>query len=298
MKSKSKLSLGSISCAGRPSEVQKEQLLVELERHLLFEKRYSKYNVNVIMQRIRRLVYHYQVSSTPTQDDAMRVEELLKANDAKGNTIRHYLRAMELMSEYQGIPLKLAKPKQVFRMPDILSLAECRALANACLNNRDRAIISVLLYTGVRNKELINLDLEDIDLKNRILWVRDRGADIKNRHERKAVISADCAQDLKSWLMARPQVETKSLFITQYGKRLSKERLDRLVDEAGRRAGIEKKVYPHLLRHTCASMMLRSGIPLTDVALQLGHRSLSSTMVYLHSDVESLKENVDKKFKY
>lgn len=291
-----KLSLGTIPRA-RKVDVHKDELLFELERWLTFEKRYSKLNVETIMNRMRRLVYYYKVEC-PNQEDAIAIEEDLKSRDLKGHTIRHYLRAMELMSEYNGIPLKLPKPKSVFRVPDMLSLAECRALVDGARNTRDRAIIMLLLYTGLRNKELINLELQDLDLKNRILWIRDHGQEIKNRHERKAVLSVECAAALNDWLKARPQVESQLLFVTQYGHPIIRERLARLVQESARRVGIEKRVYPHLLRHTCASMMLRSGVPLTDVALQLGHRSLNSTMTYLHSDVESLKDNVDKKFKY
>lgn len=295
---KGKLSLGTLPKNRQAVDIKKDELLIELERYLTYEKRYSKTNIKTIMSRIHRIVYYYKIER-PGPEDAIAIEEDLKQRDLRGHTIRHYLRALELMSEYQGVPLKLKKPKSVFKIPDILSLAECRALVQGARNTRDRAVIMLLLYTGLRNKELINLELQDLaDIKNRILFVRDHGQEIKNRHERKAVLSEECAAALKDWLQARPHVESELVFITQFGKAMSKERLERLVQESAARVGIEKRVYPHLLRHTCASMMLRSGVPLTDVALQLGHRSLNSTMTYLHSDVDSLKENVDKKFRY
>lgn len=274
-------------------DLSKEDLIIELEKYMTFEKRFAKSNTDTLIQRVRRILYYYNVRQ-PCQDDAIRIEEDLKARGIKNNTIRHYLRALEIMSEYNGVPLKLKKPKQIFKLPDMLTLAECRALASGATNKRDRAIINVLLYTGMRNGELIKLSLQDVDMKKRTLYIKDP----KNRHDRKAVLTQECAQVLNEWIKVRPDVEEQTLFITQYGKHLSKERLVRMLQECSKRAGIQKRVYPHLLRHTCASMMLRSGIPLTEVALQLGHRSLNSTMVYLHGDVEGLKEDIDKKFRY
>jgi site-specific recombinase XerD len=289
--------LGAIPLARQP-QIQIEQFLQDLEKHLEYEKRYSKNNIHIILQRIRRLITYYKVELTPCQDDAIRIEEDLKAHNSRPDTIRHYLRALELMAEYQGVPLKVKKPKTVFRLPEILSLVECRAMMSSCSYKRDLAMINIFLYGGLRNKELINLDLQDVDIKTRILWVRDRGENIKNRHERKVVMTAECSRIVQEWIHTRPDAQTKALFITEHGKRITKDRVERIIRDIGKKAGITKRVYPHLLRHTCASMMLRSGVSLTDVALQLGHRSLSSTMVYLHSDVESLKENVDKKFRY
>lgn len=274
-------------------DITKEDFVLEIEKWMTFEKRFSATNIHALIERVRRILYHYNVKM-PCPEDAIRIEEDLKARGNKNNTIRQYLRALELMSEYQGVPMKLKKPKTTFKLPEMLTLAECRALAAAATNKRDKAIITLLLYTGMRNAELVKLDLQDLDQRKRTLYIKDP----KNRHDRRAVLTMECAQVLNEWIKARPDVEVQSLFITQYGKRLSKERLVRVIQESAKRGGIQKRVYPHLLRHTCASMMLRSGIPITEVALQLGHRSLNSTMVYLHGDVEGLKEDIDKKFKY
>lgn len=117
-------------------------------------------------------------------------------------------------------------------------------------------------------------------------------------HERKAVIPADCAKALKAWLNIRPQSDETALFVNVHGCRLTRDGLYKIVRRTGERTGINRNVFVHLCRHTMATLMLRSGVPITDVSLQLGHRNLSSTLVYLHGDISSLKESVDKKFKY
>jgi site-specific recombinase XerD len=280
-----------------PREIKKEELLVEMEKFLTYEKRYSKTNIKSIMDRLNRIFYHYNILN-PSMDDAIAIEEDLKQQERQGPTIRHYLRALELISEYRGIPLTLKKPKMVQKVPEMLSLPECRALVNGTVNLRDRAIITLVLYTGLRNNELINLHVQDVDLKSRIIYVRDHGQGIKKNRERKVVMGQECVQAIREWMKIRPELDSKELFINCYGNALSRSRPTRIVKEAAMRTGIDKNVYLHLLRHTCASMMLRSGIPITEVGLQLGHKSLNSTMIYLHADIEGLKEDIDKKFRY
>lgn len=278
--------------------MDKELFIAEFEKFLLYEKRYSTHNVRNILQRVRRIVYDYNVIK-PCQDDAIIVEERQRSKGNNNKTISHFLNALELLAEYHGDVLKLRRPKQTVRQPEFLNIIEARALLQATANKRDKATIAVLLYCGLRNKELCALDVEDVDLTNRVLWIRDRGQGIKNRHERKTVLSQDCADTLKEWLSVRPQIDgNNALFITVYGDRITCDRLERIVRETGKTAGIEKRVYPHMLRHSCASNMLKTGIPITEVMLQLGHRSLSSTMIYLHGNVEGLKESIDKNFTY
>jgi integrase len=82
------------------------------------------------------------------------------------------------------------------------------------------------------------------------------------------------------------------------GCRLTRGGLYKIVRRTGEISGIDRNVFVHLCRHTMATLMLRFGVSITDVSLQLGHRNLSSTLVYLHGDISSLLESVDKKFKY
>ena len=264
----------------------------------MYEKRYSPYNVFQLTSLATRIIECYGIT-TPCIEDAYRIEEDLRAKNIKTSTIKHYLRVLELLGEYKGLPLKIHKPKTIYAIPKALNTTECKSLITACDNLRDQAIVSILIYCGLRSKELCDLKIDDIDLKNRFIYVRDHGKGIKNRHERKVIMSHDCAKNVKLWTEVRPTLDDNdSLFFTVNGEKLTGLRLNRIIKSIARKAGLSENVYTHLLRHTCATNMLRSGIPITEVALQLGHRSLSSTMVYLHADVEGLKESIDKKFVY
>lgn len=273
--------------------IDTQKVLGDIEKFLKYEKRYSPKNIQNMMYRIRRIIEHYGIVK-PCLEDAIRIEEEQRRKGNGNKTIIHFLQALKLIAEYQGISLNIKMPKLTVRVPDYLNTVECSALLDAANNRRDKALIAVLLYCGLRNKEVCSLNLEDVDIKNRILWIRDNGQGIKNRHERKAILSKEAAKLLNDWLGIRPSIEGNSaVFITLYGDRFRTERLDRLIKDTAKRAGIEKRVYPHLLRHSCATNMLKAGIPVTEVMLQLGHRSLSSTMIYLHGNLDDLKKYID-----
>lgn len=271
--------------------------LKEFERFLLYTRRYSRYNVSRIMISARHLVANFKIA-VPQPEDAVRVEETMQARGLTSTTIRHYLRALRYMAEFSGVEAQITLPKTVYKAPDYLSPAECRALLNACMNLRDLAIVAVFLYCGLRNKELCALHVEDVDLDRRLLHVRDRGQGIKNRMERAAHINDECARILGQWLAGRPAVPgVPWLFITVMGEPIKRDRVETIVRQLGVRAGIGKRVYPHLLRHTCATTMLHQGVAPTDVMIQLGHRSLRSTLVYLHGDLAGVRQHF-KDYKY
>lgn len=282
----------------------KNTLLKRLEQYLTFEKRYSKTNIKCQLQNASYLLDRYDLTVID-RDKVREIEEDLMKKGIKSSTIIRKLETLEHLATClgftdNGMPLKIRRPKLVKTERKNLSLLEAKGLLEASSNTRDKAIIALLLYTGLRSKELLNLNIDDLDMKNRLVMVRASGGDIvKNYAERKVVLSKKCASILEEWLCIRPNVEgNDALFLNIYGKRLTRSGLYKIVLNTGKRAGIERNVYTHLLRHTCATSMLRAGIPVTEVALQLGHKSLSSTMVYLHGDLAGLREDIDKKLIY
>lgn len=276
--------------------VDTEEILQTLHDHIVYERRFSHLNVRNIMSNSTRLVRMYHLS-VPSVEEARRIEqELRKRPGIKDTTIKLYLHAMELIAESQGISLRLAKPKAVYKVREGLSIPEARALLQAALNVRDKAIIALLLFCGIRGGELAGLDLIDVDMRGRLIFIWGR---TKNRHERKTLMTRECTQLVEAWVTIRPDLPgNPALFVNVKGGRISVHRVEEVVRDAGKRAGIIKRCYPHMLRHTAATVMLRSGVPITEVALQLGHRNLSSTMTYLHGDLEGLRESLDKRFKY
>ena len=301
---RTRINLGNKTAVKTSKPINKAQMLEKVEHYLIYVKRFSKTSIIGIMSVMMYLLNHYDISVI-NADKAREVEEDYNTRGCKPGTIKHVLESLEYLAACQGIvnddgtPLKFPKPKMVRKEVKSLTVFEARLLLESTCNTRDRAIIALLLYTGVRSKELLALDIGDIDTKNRIIHVRAHEDIVKNYHERTCVLSRECVSILEEWLNIRPiNTGDMALFLNTFGQRLTRGSIHRIVSFTGKRAGIEKHVYTHLLRHTAASTMIHSGIPITECALQLGHRSLASTMIYLHGDIDVLRENIDKKFTY
>ena len=156
---------------------------------------------------------------------------------------------------------------------------------------RDRAILETLYGTAIRAGECRRLDLTDLDLHQGILLVRDG----KGRKDRvvpvtgRAVLSIDLyLRDLRPDLVKNPR--EGALFLTKYGTRVCKSMLDLIVRRYGKAAGISRPVSPHVLRHSCATHLLKGGADIRHVQEILGHKSLQSTQLYTRVGIEDLRE--------
>ena len=140
-----------------------------------------------------------------------------------------------------------------------------------------------LLYaSGLRVSELVNLNLEQVNFENREIRVWGKGA-----KERMALMGKPAATALTTYLsQGRPKLLGKkgssALFLNRYGQRLVERRVQRILEKYANIAGIDKRVHPHMLRHTFATHLLDGGADLRVVQELLGHASLSSTQIYTH----------------
>lgn len=178
-------------------------------------------------------------------------------------------------------------PKKEKRLPTFLSTAQVNALleepdTSTAQGQRDRALLELFYASGLRVSELASLDLKQVSLAGRELRVMGKRA-----KERVVLMGRPAAAALEVYLReGRLKLLGKrrgeALFLNRSGGRLSVRSVQALVDKYARRAGIEGKVYPHMLRHTFATHMLEGGADLRSVQELLGHADLSSTQVYTH----------------
>jgi len=201
--------------------------------------------------------------------------------------------------EHAGlIQYVLAIPAKRFEPPhiDFLTEVESAALLNAVdqetwIGRRDYTLLMVLLQTGLRVSELTGLTIADVDLGPSAV-VRCSG---KGRKHRATPLTAATVAQLKVWLAEWRGAEHQWLFPTVRGTRLSTDAVQWMLTKNEERARVtcstlaRKHLTPHVLRHTCAMNLLRSGVDITVIALWLGHESLQATQIYLHADL-AIKE--------
>ena len=182
---------------------------------------------------------------------------------------------------------QVSSPKLDRRLPSFLTQEEMGKLLNAPdlstpLGQRDRALLELLYASGLRVSELVGLTLEQIDLESNEIRVWGKGS-----KERVVLMGQPAAEALKDYIKEgrarlRGEKKTKALFLDRYGQKLTERSVQRLLNQYAKKAGIGKRVHPHLLRHTFATHLLDGGADLRVVQELLGHARLTSTQIYTH----------------
>jgi integrase/recombinase XerD len=184
-------------------------------------------------------------------------------------------------------------------IPKALSEAEVDALLGAVPGDgprprRDRALLEVLYGGGLRISELVGLDVGDVDLYDGLARVMGKGS-----KERVVPLGRSAREAVGDYLTTgRPQLaparsRTTALFLNARGGRLTRQGAWLIVRAAGDRAGLAGRLFPHVLRHSCATHMLDRGADIRVVQELLGHASLSTTQVYTKVSPERLRAVYD-----
>ncbi|AIU30716.1 recombinase XerC [Corynebacterium ulcerans] len=193
------------------------------------------------------------------------------------------------------VAARLIAPKVGRHLPKVLAAGQAESVVEHPASKseaefvRDRAVLELLYATGIRVSELCGIDLEDIDWQRKTVKVLGKG------DKQRVVPFGRAAHDaLAQWIeLGRPAMyKDKSevaLFLGVRGGRLDPRQVRRLVDAAGKEAGIAG-LGPHSVRHTAATHMLDGGADLRIVQELLGHSSLSTTQIYTHVSSQRLKE--------
>jgi len=154
---------------------------------------------------------------------------------------------------------------------------------------RNRAMLELLYGSGLRASELVGAKLENLDLEGGMIRVTGKGN--KTRLVPVGGKSRECMEAYLNRMrpqMVKPRTGSE-VFLNRFGRKLTTVRLWQIVKEVAKRAGIEKAVYPHLLRHSFATHLLTGGADLRIIQELLGHADISTTQIYTHVESGRLK---------
>lgn len=204
--------------------------------------------------------------------------------------VRRFLQWAVLTGHVLQDMSKLIVTKATFALPRTLGEDEVRALIDRGAQDvREKAMIEILYGTGLRAGELCRLEPADVDLHERLVFVR-QGKGSKDRvvpfgeHLREAVLA----------YLRQREPRGGPLFFNKKGWPLRNSALDAIVRNAGRRAGLQRPASPHRLRHSYATHLLRNGADIRHIQLLMGHASLRSTQVYLGIDTSDLHHMIER----
>lgn len=190
----------------------------------------------------------------------------------------------------------IRNPRLPSRLPIYMVEDELRKLFAAPdvsepMGLRDRAMIVLLAFCGLRLQELVGLNMTDVDVESRTLRIMGKGS-----KERLVPMNEEAHRSYLLWLQVRNSADKeRAVFTNKFGRRLSGRMVEKIVDKYVLLSGVAKdKFSPHKLRHTFATMLHNRDVDLVEIQALLGHSSLATTQIYTHTHAERLRGAVEK----
>ena len=297
LKAFSNIDYSALGVKNKGSEEKKpaplvENIKVEIPEaylDLLVQKRYSKNTIAIYHTYFRDYMAYFQDKDLKNIDKDEINKYILKLirkkeispsqQNQRINAIKfYYEKVLGREKEYYNIE----RPRKEKILPKVISEKELSAMMNVASNIKNSVIIGLLYSAGLRRSELINLRKEDILFDKRLIFIR--GA--KGKKDRTTILSEAIHEILihyfekwkpNYWILEGPK-----------RKKYSESSVLNVVRDSAKKAGIEKTVTPHMLRHSFATHLLEQGVDLRHIQMLLGHSSSKTTEIYTHVSAASL----------
>ena len=275
--------------------------------YLKFEKNYSSYTITNYSNDIeeyflylkRENIDYLDVEYSDIRFYLMFLKDEKNDNnssiDRKLSALRGFYKYLANNSIIKTNPFKLVNGlKKSKKLPRYFEYNELEELFNVCdleidIGQRDRLLLEMLYATGVRVGELVNIKLGDIDLGTRNILILGKG-----NKERYVIYGEYCEEILKLYLNdGRVLLNKKNsdyLFLNKNGGNLGERGVRYILDSLIEKTCLNKKISPHMIRHSFATHLLNEGCDLLTVQKLLGHESIKATQIYTHVTTDRLKE--------
>lgn len=180
--------------------------------------------------------------------------------------------------------VNMKTPKIPKHIPVVLTKDEVKKLIESAGSYKSKMIIQFLYSSGLRLSELIQLKIDDLEIKEKMGWVRGG----KGGKDRMFILSDTIIKELEKYLLTLEPKE-KYLFPGPKGH-VSPRNVQKILENATEKSGLKKKVHPHMLRHCFATHLLDAGVDIRKIQELLGHSNLQTTQIYTTVSKEELKK--------
>ncbi|SFN05335.1 site-specific tyrosine recombinase/integron integrase [Thermodesulforhabdus norvegica] len=269
---------------------------VEINTSVWFYEQRKELMARKYSRRTVKLYLHYNeeflrfCNKTPYQvsnDDVRNYLYYLAEKGCSASTLNIAINALKF---YYGEILKrrfvyeIKRPKKDKRLPAVFSQEEVSGILSSITNTKHKLILMFMYSAGLRVGEVVRLRVEDMDVERRL--IRIRGG--KGRKDRYTILSEVASKTLKEYL--RKYKPEKRLFSGQRKYRhITTRTVQKIFENACRKAEIKKDVTVHSLHHSFATHLLESGVDLRYIQEQLGHKSSKTTEIYTHVAMKDLR---------
>jgi len=279
----------------------------DFERYLTEEKRSSGNTISSYMRDINQFSAYLKSHNIAgvtlvTKEEVEQYTQWMKNNGKSAATISRSVASLKCFYGYLVLCGRLSKnpitdvttEKAVKKLPQILTSKEVELLLEQpkCTDMkgyRDRAMLELLYATGMRVSELISMNVGDVNLVSGLVRCRSRDKERMIPLYPAAVKAlSEYIQIVRGQMIAAP--DEAALFVNMSGERMSRQGFWKLIKSYQEKAGIEKEITPHTLRHSFAAHLLENGADLHSLQEMLGHADISSTQVYTHLVKKQLKD--------
>lgn len=268
--------------------MNKQQFLEKLEVELKISKN-SDYTLRNYIECNKRLLDFTKKQPEQITDDDVKKYIALNLSDQSASSIIVFLSAIKYsFSSIIGYDptIKIKRPKKEKRLPVVLTKNEVKALLRSVSNKKSLLMLSLMYACGFRVSELTNIKIKDFDFKEKIGHVRQG----KGKKDRIFNIPNFLEKDLENQIQKQKNLGREYLFTNSRSRALTSRNIQKIVSKAAKKAGINKEVHCHTLRHSFATHLLEAGTDIRKIQELLGHSDLSTTQIYTHISTEELKK--------
>ena len=267
--------------------MNKEEFLKKVEIELKISKN-SDYTVRNYLRANRDLIDYAKKLPDEISEDDLREYLANKISELSSSSIIVFLSAIKYAYSSvfkKDITSSIKRPKREKKTPSVLTADEIKRIIEILDNKKSKLMISILYLCGLRVSELVNLKVNDLNFEENIGHVRQG----KGKKDRIFNIPEKLSRQLSKQVKSQKEFGQEYLFTGSKGN-LSTRNIQKIVQKATRKAGVNKDVHPHTFRHSFATHLLEGGTDIRKIQELLGHSDLSTTQIYTHISSEELKK--------
>jgi integrase/recombinase XerD len=264
-------------------------MLEELQR-----RNYAQNTVRTYIKIVERFAAHFGRSPERLGPNEIRSYQvhLFRGCHLSPSTVEQHVAALRFLYvktlKRRYLHEHLPMPKRQPRLPDVLSTDEVKRLLEAASNLYHRAMLMTLYSTGMRRAEMCHLKVADIDSQRMVIHIRN-GKGGRNRDVPLSQNLLDTLREYWRWMKPKTWLFPGTVNHRRADVPVTEKISWEACQQAAQRAGISKRVSPHILRHSYATHMLEAGADLRTIQVLLGHAKLEHSIVYLHLSQRHLK---------
>lgn len=286
-----------------------DKILVKYKQYLKLEKSLSDNTVEAYLTDLNKLLAFLTLENIHILDVKLEnMEEFSAGLHDIGihprsqarilSGIRSFYRFLIMEDYLDADPTELlASPQIGLKLPEVMTVEEIDQLIGSIdrgtkEGQRNRAILETLYSCGLRVSELCNLKLSDLYFDEGFIKVEGKG-----NKQRLVPISPRAIKEINLYFTDRNQMKIKPdfedfVFISNFGKNISRIMVFHIIKELAERIGLKKKISPHTFRHSFATHLLEGGANLRVIQCMLGHESIGTTEIYTHIDRNMLRSEI------